>query len=292
MTTAGDSARARRFERLKSALGCPRCHGSLEYAADAAVCRSCHARYLIRDHRIYFIEVPERDDEFDRLKGWLKKRLGRTYYTVGVRVLAPTFPFNFAGRVRRYVDPSAALVVDAGSGNNRIHPDIISVDMFDYDAVDVVCTLDKLPFHDGAIDALVSRSVLEHVATPGAVVAEFGRCTRPGGIGIHMIPFLFPYHASPADYHRFTHEGHDILFKGWEVIERTNPTGPVTVALLHLIEALSTILSFNTQRAKSAVYLMLCALLFPLKFLDAPFIERPAFLGSAASILSVIRKPT
>ena len=260
--------------------------------ADAAVCRSCPARYPIRNHRIYFIEVPERDDEFDRLKGWLKKRLGRAYYTVGVRVLAPTFPFNFARRVRRYVDPALALVVDGGSGNNRVHPDIISVDMFDYDAVDVVCALDKLPFRDGAVDALVSRSVLEHVAAPGAVLAEFGRCTRPGGIGIHMIPFLFPYHASPTDYHRFTHEGHDILFHGWEIIERTNPTGPVTVALLHLIEVLSTILSFNNQRTKSVAYLMLCALLFPLKFLDAPFIDRAAFLGSAASIISVIRKPT
>jgi hypothetical protein len=37
---------------------------------------------------------------------------------------------------------------------------------------------------------------------------------------------------------------------------------------------------------------MLCALLFPIKFLDAPFIDRPAFFGSAASIMSVIRKPT
>jgi hypothetical protein len=104
--------------------------------------------------------------------------------------------------------------------------------------------------------------------------------------------FLFPYHASPADYYRFTHEGHDILFKGWQIIERTNPTGPVTVALLHLTEVLSTILSVNNQRAKSVLYLALCALLFPLKFLDAPFIDCAAFLGSAASITSVIRKPT
>jgi hypothetical protein len=38
------------------------------------------------------------------------------------------------------------------------------------------------------------------------------------------------------------------------------------------------------------VYLMLCAVLFPLKFLDAPFVGRPAFMGCAASILSVVRK--
>jgi len=288
---AGDRARRRRLERLKSVLACPLCRGELNYAIDAATCRSCASEYPIRHDRIYFVGVPQRDDELDRLKGWLKKRLGRAYYTVGVRVLAPTFPFNFARRMRRHVDPASAVVVDAGSGNNRVHPDIICADMFDYDAVDVVCTLDALPFRAGAVDAFVSRSVLEHVPAPAAVLGEFARCTRPGGVGIHMIPFLFPYHASPADYQRFTHEGHDMLFRGWQIIERTNPSGPVSVALLHLIEVLSTILSFNIQRAKPVVYLVLCALLFPIKFLDAPFIDRPAFFGSAGSILSVVRKP-
>jgi ubiquinone/menaquinone biosynthesis C-methylase UbiE len=76
--------------------------------------------------------------------------------------------------------------------------------MFDYDAVDIVCTLDALPFRDGEVDALVSRSVLEHVAAPSAVLAEFARCTRPGGIGIHMIPFLFPYPCVAGGLSSFT----------------------------------------------------------------------------------------
>ena len=194
--------------------------------------------------------------------------------------------------MKRHVNPAEAFVVDAGSGNHRLHPDIISIDMFDYEAVDVVCTLDALPFRDGAVDAFVSRSVFEHVPDPAVVLREFQRCTRPGGFGVHMIPFLFPYHASPSDFHRYTHEGHDVLFRGWHTIERTNPSGPVTVALAHTIEALATMLSFNVTRVKSIVYLMLCGLLFPIKFLDAPFVNRRAFLGSAASILSVIRKPS
>lgn len=290
MTSAG-AARVRRLERLKAVLGCPGCQGSLEYTAAGATCPACAAAYPIRDGRLYFIDVPQRDDEFDRLKGWLKKRLGRAYYTVGVRVLAPTFPFNFGRRVRRHVDPESAIVIDAGSGNNRVHPEIICADMFDYEAVDVVCRLDALPFRTAAIDAFVSRSVLEHVGALASVLREFERCTRPGGIGIHLIPFLFPYHASPTDYHRLTHEGHAILFKGWQTIERTNPTGPVTAMLVLLIEVLSTILSFNLPRVKSVVYLLLCVLLFPVKFLDALFVDREAFRGSAASILSIVRKP-
>ena len=285
------AARARRFERITSVLACPRCRGRLQFSSDAASCAACGVRFPIRDERIYFIDVAKRADDFDRLKGWLKKRLGRAYYSIGVRVLAPTFPMNFARRVQRHVDPAAALVVDAGSGNHRLHPDIICVDMFDYDEVDVVCMLDALPFRAGAVDAFVSRSVLEHVAAPHAVVAEFHRCTRAGGVGVHVIPFLYPFHASPGDYHRFTHRGHELLFADWVTVERMNPTGPVSVALLHAIEMISTVFSFGFASAKSVVYLGLCGLLFPLKFLDAPFVGRPAFMGCAASILSVIRKP-
>jgi hypothetical protein len=59
---------------------------------------------------------------------------------------------------------------------------------------------------------------------------------------------------------------------------------------VHLIETLSVIVSVNREPLKSIVYLFLCALLFPLKFLDAPFVHRPAFLGCSATILSVMKK--
>ena len=285
-----EAERARRVARIRPVLACPECRGALTYSLSEAHCEACARRYPIRHERIYFVDVPTREDDFDRVKGWLKRVLGQAYYTVGIRLFAPTFPLNFRRVVTRHVDPSSALVVAAGSGNYRLHPDIISVDFFDYDAVDIVCTLDALPFRSGAIDAVVSRSVLEHVEDPGDVVRDFHRCTKIGGIGIHVIPFLFPAHSSPMDYHRLTPDGHDILFKCWEHVSRTNPTGPVTVALVHIIEVLSTILGFGVARLKTLSYLFLCGVLFPLKFLDVFFINRPAFMISAASILSVVRK--
>jgi SAM-dependent methyltransferase len=284
-------ARSRgRLARIQATLACPGCHGDLTYSEHQARCVRCDTGYPIRDGRFYFVDVPARNDDFDRVKGWLKRVLGRTYYTVGIHLFAPTFPLNFARVVTRHVDPASALVVDAGSGNYRLHPDIISVDMFDYEAVDIVCVLEALPFRSGAIDAVVSRSVLEHVPDPARVVREFHRCTRSGGLGIHVIPFLFPVHSSPVDYHRFTPDGHDILFADWERVSRTNPTGPVTVLLVHIIEVLSTILSLGLPRLKSLSYLFLCGVMFPLKFMDVVFINRPAFMTSAASVLSVVRK--
>jgi SAM-dependent methyltransferase len=285
-----DEGRRRRFERVRAVLACPRCHGALAYSAAAARCGACAVDYPIRDHRVYFIDVPQREDEMDRLKGALKRMLGQAYYKIGVHWLAPTFPLNFGQFIARHVDPSSQFVVDAGSGNHRLHADAICIDLFDYEVVDIVCALDALPFRSATIDAFVSRSVLEHVPAPARVVGEFHRCTRTGGLGIHVIPFLFPFHASPADYHRFTHRGHDMLFQGWQPVLRTNPTGPVSAWLLQLIEVLSTVLSLNVARVKSFFYLALCGILFPLKFLDAPFVNRSAFMGSAASILSVVRK--
>jgi SAM-dependent methyltransferase len=288
--TSGASGRERRFDRIKPALVCPRCRGDLQFDAHAASCTPCQARFPIRNHQIFFIDVPPQDDELDRIKAWLKRRLGTAYYSVGVTMFAPTFPLNFARRIRRHLDPAATLVVDAGSGNNRLHPDIICVDLVDYESVDVVCTLDALPFRTGSVDAFVSRSVLEHVVSPAAVVAEFHRCTRVGGFGIHVIPFLYPFHASPSDFHRFTHRGHELLFARWSTVARTNPTGPVTVGLVHFFETVATLLSFGSASMKAFAYLALCAILFPVKFLDAPFVGRTAFMGCAASLLSVVRK--
>lgn len=280
-----------RLERARWALACPACRGDLSFADERITCSACDAVYPIRNNKLYFRTPTGAGDALDSTKSMLKRRLGRWYYSIGVRILAPTFPVDFAGWVRRYVTPASGIVVDAGCGNNRLDDDIVGVDTVDYDEVDIVCDLEALPFRDGSVDAFVSRSVLEHVPQLDRVLAGFERCTRPGGYGIHMIPFLYPFHASPSDYRRFTDRGHEQLFPGWQSILVTNPTGPISTLLLLTIEFLSSLLGFGWATLQGYVYLALCGLLFPLKFLDAPFVHRRRFAATAASILSVSRKP-
>ena len=105
-----------------------------------------------------------------------------------------------------------------------------------------------------------------------------------------LIPFLFPFHASPSDFQRYTHKGQKILFDGWELLEQFNPTGPVTLALLGIIEFFSILFSLGSEKAKDYIYLILCAALFPIKYLDFFFVNRKRFIGLAPSILSVVRK--
>lgn len=280
-----------RLARIQAALACPTCRSNLVFAPDAALCARCQRRYPIRSRKIYFIDPSNALDELDGLKRRLKDLLGGLYYKIGVRLVAPTYPFNYAAVIKKHFRPTEQLVVDLGSGNNRVDEDIVTLDGVDYEAVDIVADLAALPFKPESVDGFVSRSVMEHLPDLDSAVREIKRCTRPGGIGLHLIPFLFPYHASPHDYQRLTHSGAARLFDGWAMLEQCNATGPVTLFVLCLAEFLAILLSFGQARLKAAAYLFFCLLLFPIKFLDAPFIGRKAFLSMAPTILTIIRKP-
>lgn len=280
-----------RLEKIKPALACPNCHGELAFTATAALCAPCSATYSIKAGKIYFVAVPAKsEDAQDQLKERLKRLLGKYYYSVGVDILAPNYPFNFARVVRRHIDPATHLVVDVGSGNNRIAETVICLDLFDYDNVDVICDVYKLPFKPGSVDAFVSRSMLEHVPYPAKVVEQFHRFSKAEALGLHLIPFMMPFHASPYDFQRYTHKGAEVLFHDWNIVEQSTPTGPISLLLNITVEFFSILFSFGNARMKAMVYFGACAIVFPLKFLDVLFINRKSFITMAPSILTVVRK--
>ena len=279
-----------RLQRIFPCLACPSCHGDLAKQTSSVLCTRCRKSYPINNGKIYFIEPIHTQDRLDTIKTRLKNYLGAAYYTVGVRVLAPVFPFNYKRAIQGRVDPQVQLVVDLGCGNYRVDDDIVTLDASDYDAVDIVADLESLPFKDGCIDALCSCGVLEHVPQIETAVAEMVRCTKLEGISLHLIPFLFPFHASPHDYTRLTHAGVARLFSGWSMVEQRNTAGPVTLFLICFIEFISVLLSFGVLWLKAVIYLFCCLVLFPIKYLDAPFISRASFIGLAPTILTVVRK--
>lgn len=268
---------------------CPTCKSSLEWLPEGASCRDCGRVYPVRGGRIYFVEQPERGDELDSVKGRLKKALGRFYYSIGVNVFAPHYPIRLGHWISRYSDREK-LIVDAGCGNRRIDGRFIGLDMMDYDAVDVVCDLTALPFRDDCIDLVFSNSVLEHLPMPFEVAGEFQRCTVPGGINLHIAPFLYPFHASPDDFYRYTHRGMEALFGRCEVVECVNVAGPATLAFAILAEFLSILLSLGNARARAFIYLMSCLVLFPIKYLDVFFVRRKTFRALAPLLLTALRK--
>lgn len=286
----GDDELPRTLARRLDILMCPKCGGGLAVTAGAVVCNDCAASYPVRRNKIYFSEPPPHETAEASLKERLKRLLGPLYGKL-VRVIAPVYPFSPRKAVTRYVDPSSKVVVDLGCGAQRIHPDVITVDLFDYDSVDLVCRLDQLPFRPGSVDAFTSFAVLEHVEDPFRVARSLLPLTREGGFSIHLIPFLYHFHESPRDYLRVTHMGALEMFKEWEPVEVFNTNGPISLFLLHLVEFLAILASFGNGRIKEAAYLLFAAVLFPIKYLDWFFVDRRAFLSLAPTLCVVVRKP-
>jgi SAM-dependent methyltransferase len=77
----------------------------------------------------------------------------------------------------------------------------------------------RLPVAANSVDVVVCTEVLEHVAEPRLVVREIRRVLKPGGLVLGSTPFLYPVHADPYDYSRFTGQGVRDLLNGFDRVE-------------------------------------------------------------------------
>ena len=86
---------------------------------------------------------------------------------------------------------------------------------------DIVADAANVPLPSDTADAIICTETLEHVPEPQAVVDEMLRLLKPGGVLVGSIPFLYPVHADPYDFQRFTPEGLHRLFRAYGSIEIT-----------------------------------------------------------------------
>ena len=280
-----------KLRRLAGRLACPEDGSLLGFSETSADCPKCGRSYPIRDGRLYVTEPLRSSDALDGVKERAKRRFGAIYYRVLRPLLAPAYPFDYRGYVLRHTRPEDEIVVDLGSGNHRMHPAVFALDGMDYPHIDIVCDMRRLPFRKGGVDAFASSSVLEHVAGVREVLAQIDRATCEGGQGIHIIPFMYPFHASPDDFQRLTHVGAARMLEGWRLERQVSVAGPFTLFNAVMAELLASMLSFGSEKAKAPAYLLASALLAPLKFLDWPFVGRKVLMATSPVILTHLRKP-
>lgn len=90
----------------------------------------------------------------------------------------------------------------------------VSFDIVDGPDVDVVGDAHELSsyFDAGSIDAIVSASVFEHLATPWKAVLEMNRVLAPGGTVLTTTHQAWPLHEQPWDFWRYSDASWHALF--------------------------------------------------------------------------------
>ena len=111
-------------------------------------------------------------------------------------------------------------VIDFGAGMSRYKKWIMqkaktytAMDIHDFPGIDIVGDVLKPPLADASYDTVLSTHVIEHVREPWVMVEQIARVLRPGGTVILMAPFMYPFHADPYDFFRFSEQGLRSLFE-------------------------------------------------------------------------------
>lgn len=121
---------------------------------------------------------------------------------------------------------------------------------------DVYGDAQNLPIASGKVDTVLLLDVLEHLPNPGLCLAEISRVLGQRGKLIMQVPFIYPIHDAPLDFHRWTAHGLIELAKkhGFK-LEIINETGePLeTAALLTNIAMSKTTLNWIRQKNPAAL---------------------------------------
>ena len=109
--------------------------------------------------------------------------------------------------------PKGAAIIDLGGKKQRkrgyfdIERYGFCVKYANLDAAtqpDYVCDIAKVPIGDNSFDGVILSEVLEHLPSPDEVLHEAYRILKPEGSLLICTPFMYPVHADPHDFGRYT----------------------------------------------------------------------------------------
>ena len=149
----------------------------------------------------------------------------------------------------------------------------INVDLFPLPGVNVVASVEQLPFPSNLFQRVECDAVLEHVERPEPAVREIERVLAPGGFAHLVVPFCHPFHQYPADFRRYTLDGLKQLAGDLEVVASGWRTGPTATLLVFVLEYIKIWLPWRPLRA--VAHGVAGWLLFPLRYFDLLLFRSP-----------------
>lgn len=145
---------------------------------------------------------------------------------------------------------------------------VVSLDIESNAGVDVMADAHRLPFSADTIDAVFCVSTLEHVHRPPEVIKEICRVLKPGGIVYVNAPFVFPFHADPDDFHRFSQNGLRVLCNPFVEIQSGFNRGPASTICHLLVHFGAVLFCFNRKWIYGLLVDLFQWCFFWIKYLD------------------------
>lgn len=293
-------------DQLFLRLRCPECHHAMPMSPGKAEisCARCNARFpvlngkvpvlLRREQRARFAEMLHSDPDAARMAA-AYRRYG-TWREKPRRVLRPPSIVYDEDVVRRYswiydTRGEETVILSIGGGPGRENPRVINLNIEAFDSVDLVGDGLELPLQSESADTVTGNAVIEHVSDPFRLVSEMHRVLKAGGYLQLMVPFMFPFHAYPSDYQRFSRRGVEELTRDLEQVELCILTGPTSAMLVFFREYFRLLVPGGNSRALKTILNGITGwLTFPLKYLDLGLNRKPAAAHLAAAFYYLGRK--
>lgn len=288
------------MESLLPHLRCPVCRSAVGLVEGEIGCLGldCGLRYPVVDGAPVLID--ERASMFritEVRRRDLRKRDQSRLQILAHRLL-PSLDLNVAGRrnaariaERLFAGNDRPEVLNIGGKHPRAalatlrrdpRVSCIECDAVPGNGIDVITDPRRLPFADGAFDAVFVDAVLEHGIEPQQIVDELHRVLRPGGLVYADTPFMLPVHGGAFDFQRFSGLAHRRLFARFRQIDSGVSSGPAT-ALGYAIQ--SVLLSMvRGRRPRFAMKVLSRITLFWIKYLDLWLADRPGARDAALGL--------
>ena len=101
---------------------------------------------------------------------------------------------------------------------------------------DFNCNAEKIPVAARSYDMVVMTEVLEHLLQPDLVLKECARVLKYNGQLVVTIPFLYPIHADPHDFQRWTPEKIRLEFeRAGFILDKIEAMGSIFAVICDLI---------------------------------------------------------